>query len=247
MARPVPTRVGRNGKTKPVGAAGKTPNKTQYAKKATGQVAGAGKYKGRTLNLTNKQLAKSGVKNAKKLSSVSISATKYNAKTKTVTGANGKPLNGKVDMGGGNIATYVNGKRVRATTSRVAAARPASKTVSRPTASRPTSSRSTSRTSSSSNNNRPSKVPSNLGNNAGSTPAKKTVGKRPASSRKASGTYTTSYKQGRAASGTYTASYNKPKRNDAPISNWIEDTVAPAISKGVSDFLSIGSKPKKKK
>lgn len=73
-----------------------------------------GDYKGRTLNLTQKQLKSAGGGAAKAAGrTVDISKTQY-VKGKGVLGPGGKPLNGRVDMGGGNFAVYVNGKRVRA-------------------------------------------------------------------------------------------------------------------------------------
>ena len=74
-----------------------------------------GDYKGKTLNLTKKQVAKAGGAAATKASrnTVSISDTKFE-KGKGVLGKDGKALNGRVDMGGGNFAVYVNGKRVGA-------------------------------------------------------------------------------------------------------------------------------------
>ena len=88
--------------------------KKQRASKATGLYEGVGKFKGKkSLNLKGKQLGKKGRAAAKKRT-VSISDTKYSKKTGIVTGPAGKPLTGKVDMGGGNMAVYRNGKRVTA-------------------------------------------------------------------------------------------------------------------------------------
>lgn len=87
--------------------------KPQTEKKAKGLIKGVGDYKGKTLNLTKKQLGKKGTVAAKKRT-VSISNTKYDTATKKVTGPAGKPLTGKVDLGGGNMAVYKNGVRVRA-------------------------------------------------------------------------------------------------------------------------------------
>ena len=83
--------------------------------KRASKVSSVGDYKGKTLNLTAKQLANSGVKGARKAAknTVSISDTKYE-KGRGVLGKDGKALNGMVDLGGGNMAVYVNGKRVRA-------------------------------------------------------------------------------------------------------------------------------------
>jgi len=89
--------------------------KAQTEAKAKGLVKDVGDYKGRTLNLTKKQVAKSGVKGARRAASAkgtSISDTKF-VKGKGVM-AGGKLFTGNVDLGGGNIAVYVRGKRVRA-------------------------------------------------------------------------------------------------------------------------------------
>lgn len=89
--------------------------KPQTEAKAKGLVKNVGDYKGRTLNLTKKQVAKSGVKGAQRAASAkgtSISDTKF-VKGKGVM-AGGKLFTGNVDLGGGNIAVYVRGKRVRA-------------------------------------------------------------------------------------------------------------------------------------
>ena len=87
--------------------------KPQTEKKAKGLIKGVGDYKGKTLNLTKKQLGKKGTSAAKKRT-VNISNTKYDATAKKVMGPAGKPLTGKVDLGGGNMAVYRNGVRVRA-------------------------------------------------------------------------------------------------------------------------------------
>lgn len=76
-----------------------------------------GDYKGKTINLTKKQLGKAGVAAAKKRT-VDISKTKYEGKK--VLGPAGKPLTGTVDLGGGNIAVYKNGVRVRAAAKKAA-------------------------------------------------------------------------------------------------------------------------------
>lgn len=94
--------------------------KAQTEKKAKGLVKGIGDYKGKTLNLTKKQLGKAGTAAAQKRT-VDISATKFEAGSKKVLGPGGKPLTGTVDLGGGNMAVYRNGVRVRA-----AAPKPAS-------------------------------------------------------------------------------------------------------------------------
>lgn len=85
--------------------------KPQTEAKAKGLVKNVGDYKGRTLNLTKKQLGKAGTK-AASARTVDISQTRYEGKK--VLGPKGKPLTGRVDLGGGNIAVYKNGVRVRA-------------------------------------------------------------------------------------------------------------------------------------
>ena len=87
--------------------------KAQTEKKAKGLAKGVGDYKGKTLNLTKKQLGKAGTAAAQKRT-VDISATKFEAGSKKVLGPGGKPLTGTVDLGGGNMAVYKNGVRVRA-------------------------------------------------------------------------------------------------------------------------------------
>jgi len=87
----------------------------EKGKKTPGAPYSVGDYKGRTLNLTSKQIARSGVKGARKAAAAkatSISDTKFE-KGKGVT-KGGKAFTGNVDLGGGNIAVYVDGKRVRA-------------------------------------------------------------------------------------------------------------------------------------
>lgn len=84
-------------------------------KKVAGAQNSVGNYRGRTLNLSAKQIAKSGVKGARSAArqgATSISDTKFE-KGKGVT-KGGKLFTGNVDLGGGNIAVYVGGKRVRA-------------------------------------------------------------------------------------------------------------------------------------
>ena len=84
--------------------------------KVEGAAYSVGNYKGKTLNLSKKQVAESGVKGAKaasKATLTSISDTKYE-KGKGVLGKDGKAFTGRVDLGGGNIAVYVGGKRVKA-------------------------------------------------------------------------------------------------------------------------------------
>ena len=83
----------------------------EKGKKVEGAKYSVGNYKGKTLNLSKKELGKAGQK-AAAARTVSISDTKYEGKK--VLGPGGKPLTGSVDMGGGNIAVYKNGVRVRA-------------------------------------------------------------------------------------------------------------------------------------
>lgn len=87
----------------------------EKGKKVEGAAYSVGNYKGKTLNLSKKQIASSGVKGARKAAAAkatSISDTKYE-KGKGVT-VGGKAFTGKVDLGGGNMAVYVGGKRVAA-------------------------------------------------------------------------------------------------------------------------------------
>lgn len=86
----------------------------EKGKKVEGAAYSVGNYKGKTLNLTKKQIAAKGKKAvaASKQAATSISDTKFE-KGKGVT-KGGKAFTGKVDLGGGNIAVYVDGKRVRA-------------------------------------------------------------------------------------------------------------------------------------
>lgn len=83
-------------------------------KKVEGAAYSVGNYKGKTLNLSKKQIAAKGKKavSASRQTATNISDTKFE-KGKGVT-KNGKAFTGKVDLGGGNIAVYVGGKRVRA-------------------------------------------------------------------------------------------------------------------------------------
>ena len=88
--------------------------KRQRAGKAKGLYDNVGSYGNKkSLNLRDKQLGKKGVAASKKRT-VSISDTSYSKKTGIVTGPKGNALTGKVDMGGGNMAVYRNGKRVTA-------------------------------------------------------------------------------------------------------------------------------------
>lgn len=79
--------------------------------KVKGAAYSVGNYKGKTLNLSKKELGKAG-RAAAAARTVDISKTKYEGKK--VLGPGGKPLTGTVDLGGGNIAVYKNGVRVRA-------------------------------------------------------------------------------------------------------------------------------------
>ena len=72
-----------------------------------------GNYSGKTLNLTKKQLGARGQK-AASAAKVDISQTTFDKSKGGVLGPKGKPLTGRVDLGGGNIAVYRNGVRVRA-------------------------------------------------------------------------------------------------------------------------------------
>jgi len=90
--------------------------KPQTEEKAKGLYDKVGNYSGKTLNLSRKQLGAAGraaasVRGGK---NVDISKTKYDATSKKVMGPAGKPLTGRVDLGGGNIGVYKNGVRVRA-------------------------------------------------------------------------------------------------------------------------------------
>ena len=87
-------------------------------KKVAGAAYSVGNYKGKTLNLKKKQLTAAGRKAAavRGGKEVNISNTKYDSSTKKVLGPKGNPLTGKVDLGGGNIAIYKNGVRVKAKT-----------------------------------------------------------------------------------------------------------------------------------
>lgn len=87
--------------------------KPQTEEKAKGLLKNVGNYKGKTLNLSKKQLGASG-RAAAGDRKIAISRTYYDAKTKKVIGPMGKPITGRVDLGGGNIAVYKNGVRVRA-------------------------------------------------------------------------------------------------------------------------------------
>lgn len=87
--------------------------------KVKGAAYSVGNYKGKTLNLSQKELGKAGRKaaSARGGKAVNIQNTRYDSTTKRVLGPKGNPLSGRVDLGGGNFAVYVNGRRVRANTS----------------------------------------------------------------------------------------------------------------------------------
>ena len=87
--------------------------KPQTEEKAKGLLKNVGNYKGKTLNLSKKQLGASG-RAAAATRKIAISRTTYDPATKKVLGPMGKPITGRVDLGGGNIAVYKNGVRVRA-------------------------------------------------------------------------------------------------------------------------------------
>ena len=95
--------------------------KKQKASKVSGLYEGVGKFKGKkSLNLRDKQLGKKGRAAAAKRT-VSISKTEHMKEGPNkgkVVGPKGNPLTGKVDMGGGNMAVYRNGKRVTAKSSK---------------------------------------------------------------------------------------------------------------------------------
>lgn len=76
-----------------------------------------GDYKGRTLNLSKKQLGASG-RRAASARTVDIGKTTFDKSKGGVLGPGGKPLTGRVDLGGGNIAVYKQGVRVRAAASK---------------------------------------------------------------------------------------------------------------------------------
>jgi hypothetical protein len=95
--------------------------KPQTEEKAKGLYDKVGNYSGKTLNLSRKQLGAAGraaasVRGGK---NVDISKTKYDATSKKVMGPAGKPLTGRVDLGGGNIGVYKNGVRVRAASGKI--------------------------------------------------------------------------------------------------------------------------------
>lgn len=87
--------------------------RAQTEEKAKGLLANVGDYKGKTLNLRGKQLGAKG-RAAASVRKIDISKTRYDKESKKVLGPMGKPITGRVDMGGGNIAVYRNGVRVRA-------------------------------------------------------------------------------------------------------------------------------------
>ena len=85
---------------------------------------------GKTLNLTKKQLGAGGNK-AAATRKIAISRTNYDSASKKVLGPMGKPITGRVDLGGGNIAVYKNGVRVRAASAKPQA-RPAGPSAGKP-------------------------------------------------------------------------------------------------------------------
>ena len=90
----------------------------QRVSQAKGLADKVGKYKdAKTLNLKKSQLGASGQK-ASATRKIAISRTRYDGATKKVLGPMGKPITGRVDMGGGNIAVYKNGVRVRASSAK---------------------------------------------------------------------------------------------------------------------------------
>lgn len=95
--------------------------KAQRVGKAKGLHDDVGSYGNKkSLNLRNKQLGKKGVAASKKRT-VSISKTEHMKEGPNkgkVVGPKGNLLTGKVDMGGGNMAVYRNGKRVTAKSSK---------------------------------------------------------------------------------------------------------------------------------
>lgn len=80
-----------------------------------------GKFKGKdSINLSKKELGKKGTAAASKRT-VSISKTEHMKEGPNkgkVVGPKGNPLTGKVDMGGGNMAVYKDGKRVTSRTAK---------------------------------------------------------------------------------------------------------------------------------
>ena len=97
------------------------------AKKPVKRVAKAGpnvqggKFKGKdSINLSKKELGKKGTAAASKRT-VDIGKTAYKKEGPNkgkVVGPAGNPLTGKVDMGGGNMAVYKDGKRVTSRTAK---------------------------------------------------------------------------------------------------------------------------------
>lgn len=150
-----------------------------------------GDYAGKSLNLTKKQLSKGGVKKASTLKTVSISDTKFVKGKGVVSRTTGKLVRGKIDMGGGNIAVYKNGKRVNVTKPKSAS-----------------SSRSVS-TGSSGNSNKGNGNKGNGDKNKIKRPTKPASGYTPGKS----------YNRPTAASGTYTASYAKANSPGITVSS----------------------------
>lgn len=90
--------------------------RAQTEENAKGLLANVGNYKGKTLNLRGKQLGAKG-RAAASARKIDISKTRYDKESKKVLGPMGKPVTGRIDLGGGNIAVYRNGVRVRASSS----------------------------------------------------------------------------------------------------------------------------------
>ena len=105
-----------------------TAQKTSQAKGLVDKVGSYGNKK--TLNLTKKQLGASGAK-AASTRKIAISRTEY--RDGKVYGPMNKPITGRVDMGGGNIAVYKNGVRVKASS-----AKPSSPDKPKPPSATPT-------------------------------------------------------------------------------------------------------------
>lgn len=82
-------------------------------KKTQGAANSVGNYKGKTLNLSKRELGKAGQR-AAGARTIDISKTQYDPQRKQVMGPMGSPITGRVDLGGGNIAVYKQGVRVSA-------------------------------------------------------------------------------------------------------------------------------------
>lgn len=111
MQKPPPKIIGSRNQNKPVKKGTK-----QKLSQADNLTVGVGDYGNKkTFNLTKKQLGASGAK-AASTRKIAISRTEY--RDGKVYGPMGKPITGRVDMGGGNIAVYKNGVRVKATSAK---------------------------------------------------------------------------------------------------------------------------------